>query len=187
MELEEFNRLFNQMSQMKKQDMTHYFNKIPVDVKKGFLSFLYKKSVDDYLDFLDDIRDVAVQEFWTNERELLKQGECTRNWLPEQIESIYNISNETGASRLKGGAAVCLDDSGSFVGKSHGSEIVPEVYIAHQMLSVNEYPEYAGNYKNMQALSRHNGEHLRAHRGKYQNSTNWYYDYESGNYHRIGG
>ena len=187
MEIEEFNHLFNQLSQMKKQDMTHYFNKIPVGVKKEFLSLLNKKSVDVYLDFLDDIRDVAVQEFWTNERELLKQGECTRNWLPEQIESIYNISTETGAGRLKGGAAVCLDESGHMVVKRHGSEIVPEVYVAHQMLSVNEYPEHAGNYKNMQALSRHNGEHLKAHRGNYQNGTYWYYDYESENYHKIGG
>lgn len=187
MEIEEFNHLFNQLSQMKKQDMTHYFNKIPIGVKKEFLSLLNKKSVDVYLDFLDDIRDVAVQEFWTNERELLKQGECTRNWLPEQIESIYNISNETGASRQKGGAAVCLDESGHMVVKRHGSEIVPEVYVAHQMLSVNEYPEYAGNYKNMQALARYNGEHLKAHRGNYQNGTYWYYDYESENYHKIGG
>ncbi len=71
--------------------------------------------------------------------------------------------------------------------KSHGSEIVPEVYEAHQMLSVSEYPEHAGNYKNMQALTRHNGEHLRAHKGNYQNGTCWYYDYESGNYYKIGG
>lgn len=187
MTFEEFNLIYNQLINVKKVDMVHSFNKIPVPKRKEFLKVLSEKSADEYLDFIDDLRDIAVQEFWTFERELVKQGECTRDWLPEQIESIYNISTKTGAGRLKGGAAVYLDKSGHMVVKSHGSEIAPEVYVAHQMLSVNEYPEYAGNYKNMQALARNNGEHLRAHMGNYQNSTNWYYDYESGDYHRIGG
>ena len=71
--------------------------------------------------------------------------------------------------------------------KKHGAEEVPDVYEAHQMFSVNAYPEYAGIYKNIQALARNNGEHIKAHKGSYQNSTSWYYDYQGGNYHRIGG
>ena len=103
------------------------------------------------------------------------------------LETVYNVCDtETGAGRLKGGTAVYLDESGHMAVKSHGSEIVPEVYVAHQMLSVNEYPEHAGNYKNMQALSEHNGEHLKAHKGNYETGTSWYYDYERESYHNLG-
>lgn len=186
MRFEEFCNLYNSIMHTKKKDMTYYFNKIPVNERKEFLRFLYKKSVDEYLDFIDDIRDIAVQDFWTYERELVKRGESTRDWMPEQIESIYNISDETGAMREAGGAAIFLDINGQTVGKQHGTEIVADVYEAHQMLSVHEYPEYAGVYKNMQALARYNGEHLAAHKGNYQNGTCWYYDYENGNYHRLG-
>lgn len=131
--------------------------------------------------FYQKLRDVAVQEFWTYERELVKQGECTRDWTPEQIESIYNISSETGSSRKNGGAAIYFDKNGLKSVKKHGAEEVEDVYEVHQMLSVHEYPEYAGVYKNMQALARNNGEHLAAHKGNYQNATCWYYDCKNGN------
>ena len=187
MTFEEFNLIYNQLINVKKVDMVHSFNKIPVPKRKEFLKVLSEKSADEYLDFIDDLRDIAVQEFWTYERELVKQGECTRDWLPEQIESIYNISLETGSCRKNGGAAIYFDENGMRSIKKHGTDEVEDVYDVHQMLSVYEYPEYAGVYKNMQALARNNGEHLRAHMGNYQNSTNWYYDCESGDYHRIGG
>ena len=99
MTFEEFNLIYNQLINVKKVDMVHSFNKIPVPKRKEFLKVLFEKSVEEYLDFIDDLRDVAVQEFWTYERELVKQGECTREWMSEQIVSLYNISSETGSSR----------------------------------------------------------------------------------------
>lgn len=183
---EEFNLIYNQLAKMKKTDRVHSFNKIPTPKRKEFLKRLLEKSADEYLDFIDDLRDIAVQEFWTYERELVKQGECTRDWLPEQIESIYNISLETGLSRKNGGAAIYFGENGMKSMKKHGTDEVEDVYDVHQMLSVHEYPEYAGVYKNMQALARNNGEHLRAHKGNYQNGTCWYYDYENDNYHKLG-
>ena len=171
---------------MKKTNRVHSFNKIPTPKRKEFLKRLLEKSADEYLDFIDDLRDIAVQEFWTYERELVKQGECTRDWLPEQIESIYNISLETGLSRKNGGVAIYFGENGMKSMKKHGTDEVEDVYDVHQMLSVHEYPEYAGVYKNMQALARNNGEHLRAHKGNYQNGTCWYYDYENDNYHKLG-
>lgn len=186
MNIEEFNLIYDQLIYMKKVDMVHSFNKLPVPKRKEFLKVLFEKSVEEYLDFIDDLRDVAVREFWTYERELVKQGECTREWMSEQIESIYNISSETGSSRKSGGAAIYFDENGLKSVKKHGAEEVEDVYEVHQMLSVHEYPEYAGVYKNMQALARNNGEHLAAHKGNYQNGTCWYYDYENGNYHRLG-
>lgn len=184
--LREFERIYEKISNMSKKDMTHNFNKMPVRERKEFLKFLYEKSADTYYDFIDDLRDIAVQDFWTNERELIGQGECTRDWTPEQIESIYNISKETGNSRIHGNAAIFLDINGNPVVKKHGSNYINEVYEGHQMLSVDEYPEHAGDYRNMQALGRSNKEHIKAHRGNYQNSTCWYYGYEDGKYYKIG-
>lgn len=42
------------------------------------------------------------------------------------------------------------------------------------MKSAAEYPEYQGNLNNIQFLTRE--EHLEAHKGSWQNPTNWYYN-----------
>lgn len=187
MSLERFEFLYEHFCGLSRRQSVYEFNRMSVPDRKEFLKYLFAKSEELYDDFIDDLRDIAIQDFWTNERQLIEAGSSTRNWMPEQIESIFNISLETGNKRVQGGAAIYLDVSGGVVTKRHGTEEVPEVYEVHQMLSVNAYPEYAGIYKNMQALARSNGEHLRAHRGMYQNTTCWYYDYTNGSYHKIGG
>lgn len=184
--LEEFEEMYKRISNMSKKNMTIEFNKLSIPNRKEFLKLLHDKSVDAYDDFIDDIRDVAVQTFWTNERELINQGECTRDWVVEQIESIYNINEKTGNYRSNGGAAIFIDVKGNTMMKKHGSSTVNEAYEAHQMLSVDVYPEHAGDYRNLQALGRSNNEHIKAHRGNYQNSTCWYYGYEEGKYYKIG-
>lgn len=45
------------------------------------------------------------------------------------------------------------------------------------MKSATEYPEYQGDPNNIQFLSR--DEHLEAHKGSWQNPTNWYYNPET--------
>jgi len=181
------NRMIIRMlvNEQSKRDMAHDFNQKPVAERKLHLNHLRNQSADMYNDFVDDLRDVAVQEFWTNERNLINQGECTRDWTPEQIEAILNISIENGMSRSNGGAAFYLDEYGNTVEKKHGTQSVCEVYDGHQMLSVDKFPEYAGEYRNMQALARNNGEHIRAHGGNYQDSTWWYFDYINNKYCKL--
>ena len=73
--LEEFEEMYKRISNMSKKNMAIEFNKLSIPNRKEFLKLLHDKSVDAYDDFIDDIRDVAVQTFWTNERDLINQGE----------------------------------------------------------------------------------------------------------------
>jgi hypothetical protein len=58
-------------------------------------------------------------------------------------------------------------------------------YEGHHMRSVKDYPQYAGDSQNIQFLNR--SEHVNgAHRGNTQNSTNGYYDPETGKMHSFG-
>ena len=56
--------------------------------------------------FISDIRTQAVKDFWTHEQALIKEGKCTRDWSPEQIEDILNISEKTGVMSINCEAAV---------------------------------------------------------------------------------
>lgn len=38
---------------------------------------------------IDKVRGQAVRNFWTHEQELLKNGQCTREWTTDQIEEMY--------------------------------------------------------------------------------------------------
>ncbi|MCR5234803.1 MAG: hypothetical protein K6E53_13005, partial [Lachnospiraceae bacterium] len=113
---------------------------------------------------ISTIRKQAVQDFWTHEQELLKNGMSTRDWTPDQIESIMNISEKTGIASSNGNAAYDI------AGKS---------YYGHHMKNVADYPEYAGDWRNIQALDyeeHYNG----AHGGNTHNETNGFYNYEKG-------
>ena len=182
MVFDEFKNLYEMITSLSKKDMVDAFNGIAIPERKIFLKFLQEQSQEAYYDFIDDMRDIAVQKFWNAERDMIQQGECTRDWTPEQIEVILNISKETGMYRKNANAAMFLDRSGKPVRKNHGSDRVNEVYEGHQMLSVDKYPEHAGDCRNMQALGKSNGEHMKAHKGDYSNSSCWYYDYENDRY-----
>lgn len=100
----------------------------------------------------------AIRQFWNNERNLVLQGEGTRQWDQKQQEAI-----------LDGGRP--KDENGySF----HG----------HHMKSVSMYPEYQGDPNNIQALSKE--EHLLAHSNCTQNATNGRFDYKTGVTHDFG-
>lgn len=90
----------------------------------------------------------AVRKAWELEQGRVTNGEGTRDWTPEQQQSILDIG-------------VALDDEG-------------RPFEGQHMKSVSAYPEYAGNPDNIQFLTRQ--EHLEAHDGSWQNQTNWYYD-----------
>ena len=93
-------------------------------------------------------RTKAVRKAWEREQLLVSSGEGTRDWTPDQQQSILDIG-------------IALDDEG-------------KPFEGQHMKSVAAYPEYAGDPNNIQFLTRQ--EHLEAHDGSWQNQTNWYYD-----------
>ncbi len=100
----------------------------------------------------------AVRGAWENERELVLNGKGKRNWTPEQQRSIVE----------KG---IAFDETG-------------KAFEGHHMKSVEAYPEYQGDYKNIQFLSR--DEHQKAHFGNFRNPTNGYYMYKTGKTRDFG-
>ncbi len=93
----------------------------------------------------------AIREAWGTEQLLVLEGKGTRDWTPEQQQSIID----------KGKA---YDDDG-------------KAFEGHHMKSAEAYPGYQGHAKNIQFLSR--TEHQEAHGGSYRNPTNGYYDPET--------
>lgn len=94
--------------------------------------------------------DKAIRLAWEQERKLVAQGKGTRDWTEEQQKDILDPT--------KGKA---YDDNG-------------RAFEGQHMKSAEKYPEYQGDPDNIQFLTRE--EHLEAHRGNWQNPTNWYYD-----------
>lgn len=90
----------------------------------------------------------AVRAAWYAEQRLVLEGRGTRDWTDEQQRSI--------AERGK-----AYDDRGLAFEGQH-------------MKSVEAYPEYQGDRRNIQFLTKE--EHLAAHGGNWQNHTNGYYD-----------
>ncbi len=95
-------------------------------------------------------RNKAIRKAWEKEQQLVQEGKGTRDWTKEQQQDILNPD--------KGKA---YDDKG-------------RAFEGQHMKSAAEYPEYQGNPDNIQFLTR--DEHLEAHKGSWQNPTNWYYN-----------
>lgn len=94
--------------------------------------------------------DKAVRAAWILERQLVRVGKGTRDWTPEQQRDILDPSR-----------GKAYDDDG-------------KAFEGHHMKSVESFPEYQGDSENIQFLSR--SEHLNAHNGDFQNSTNGFYN-----------
>lgn len=95
-------------------------------------------------------RNKAIRLAWEREQKLVSVGKGTRNWSQEQQKDILDPN--------KGKA---YDENG-------------RAFEGQHMKSAAEYPEHQGNPDNIQFLTRE--EHLEAHKGSWQNPTNWYYD-----------
>lgn len=98
-------------------------------------------------------RNKAIRLAWEREQALVAEGKGTRDWTKEQQQDILDPD--------KGKA---YDDNG-------------RAFEGQHMKSVAEYPEYQGDPDNIQFLTRE--EHLEAHKGSWQNPTNWYYNPET--------
>lgn len=92
----------------------------------------------------------AIVAAWEKEQELVRQGKGTRDWTAEQQNDILDPER----------------------GKAYDAD--GRAFDGQHMKSVAKYPEYQGNPDNIQFLTRQ--EHLEAHKGSWQNQTNWYYD-----------
>ena len=105
-------------------------------------------------------RNKAIKQAWEKEQQLVREGKGTRDWTKEQQQDILDPD--------KGKA---YDDQG-------------RAFEGQHMKSAAEYPEYQGNPDNIQFLTR--DEHLAAHKGSWQNPTNWYYDPVTKEFHDFG-
>lgn len=98
-------------------------------------------------------RNKAIRLAWEREQKLVAEGKGTRDWSQDQQKDILDPD--------KGKA---YDENG-------------RAYEGQHMKSAAEYPEYQGDPDNIQFLTR--VEHLEAHKGSWQNPTNWYYNQET--------
>lgn len=143
------------------KELTNAYNQLKVGDRIEMLSYL---SESEKSSLIKKIRNQAVNDFWTHEQELIKNGQSTRNWTAEQIEDILNISEKTGKSSINGDIAY---------------DINGKAYYGHHMMNVAEHPEYAGDWRNIQALDK--VEHYEgAHAGNTQTPTNSFYNVETG-------
>ena len=150
----EFSSRYNKLS---KKEMTMEFNRLSIEDRQDFIEML---SDDQRKKFISDIRTQAVKDFWTHEQALIKEGKCTRDWMPEQIEDILNISEKTGVMSINGEPAVDL------AGKK---------YYGHHMKSVAEHPEYAGDWRNIEPLD-YKEHYEGAHEKNTHSPTDAYYN-----------
>lgn len=102
----------------------------------------------------------AIVAAWEKEQELVRQGKGTRDWTAEQQNDILDPER----------------------GKAYDAD--GRAFDGQHMKSVAKYPEYQGNPDNIQFLTRQ--EHLEAHKGSWQNQTNWYYDPETKQFFEFG-
>ena len=98
-------------------------------------------------------RNKAIRLAWEREQKLVAEGKGTRDWSEVQQKDILDPD--------KGKA---YDENGCAFEGQH-------------MKSAAEYPEYQGDPDNIQFLTRE--EHLEAHKGSWQNPTNWHYNPET--------
>lgn len=98
-------------------------------------------------------RNKAIRVAWEREQILVAEGKGTRDWSQDQQKDILDPD--------KGKA---YDENG-------------RAFEGQHMKSAAEYLEYQGDPDNIQFLSR--DEHLEAHKGSWQNPTNWYYNPET--------
>ena len=93
----------------------------------------------------------AIAAKWAVEQQLVREGKGTRDWTPEQQKDIL----EKGKAYDENGLA----------------------FEGQHMKSVAAFPEYQGDPNNIQFLTKQ--EHLEAHDGSRQNSTNWFFNPET--------
>lgn len=98
-------------------------------------------------------RNKAIRLAWEREQKLVAEGKGTRDWSQDQQKDILDPDK----------------------GKAYDENV--RAFEGQHMKSAAEFPEYQGDPDNIQFLTRE--EHLEAHKGSWQNPTNWYYNPET--------
>ena len=155
------------------KEMTEFFNKLEPEDRLDFLSELEDS---ERKKFIKDIRQQAVKDFWWHERQAIMDGTCTRDWSPEQIEIIMNINEKNGKMSTNAAKGLVLDDEGGYIIDKKGNKS----YYGHHMVDVSTHPEFAGEWRNIQALDY--DEHYDGAHPKHDTKTPTvgYYDVETG-------
>lgn len=94
----------------------------------------------------------AIAAAWSNEQQLVREGKGTRDWTPEQQRDILDRGK-------------AYDDNG-------------KAFEGHHMKSAEMFPEYQGDFENIQFLTR--SEHFLAHNRNFQNPTNGFFNPRTG-------
>lgn len=93
-----------------------------------------------------------------------------------------NIDPKTGKMRALAGKAMMIDSEGVPILDKNGKY---QSYYGHHMLHADTYPEYAGDWRNIEALD-YNEHYYGAHPDhKTKIPTDWYYDADSQSYYLI--
>ena len=109
---------------------------------------------------LNKKRNKAIKLAWEREQELVREGKATRDWTEEQQKDILDPRR-----------GKAYDEKG-------------RAFEGQHMKSVKPYEDYADNPDNIQFLTK--DEHLEAHKGSWNNSTNWYFDPVTKTFHDFG-
>ena len=118
------------------QRITSAFRKLPAAARKAFIGYL---TAEERRELVSHLRDQAVKDFWEEERKLLKNGECTYDWSPTQIEQIMNISAETGNCNAIAGIPLSGYTGGG------------RAFIARHIHRAADHPEFSGQWNNIKA------------------------------------
>ena len=100
----------------------------------------------------------AIRLAWEKEQQRVLEGEGTRDWTEKQQQDIIDRGK-------------AYDEDG-------------KAFEGQHMKSAAEYPEFQGEPDNIQFLTHQ--DHFEAHRGNWQNPTNWYYDPINRQFHDFG-
>ena len=107
---------------------------------------------------LSSIRSQAVADALVIEQNLLDGGMCTRDWSIEQIKEIYRFGKRGGLSSVAGTPHE-FDYFGNpeyhiTLTKTGEIKVYTNAMEGHHMLNVHDYPQFAGDGKNIQFLGK---------------------------------
>lgn len=100
----------------------------------------------------------AIRLAWEKEQQRVLKGKGTRDWTEKQQQDIIDRGK-------------AYDEDG-------------KAFEGQHMKCAAGYPEFQGEPDNIQFLTHQ--EHFEAHRGNWQNPTNWYYDPVNKQFHDFG-
>lgn len=145
--------LYNALSINARNDYYKYLQTIPTGKLNSDGAEITKAD-----DFIKKIRSQAVKDALSIEQSLLNDGMCTRDWSIEQIKEIYQFK-KNGDLKINASTPHEFDYFGNpeysiTVTKTGEIKVSTNAMEGHHMLNVHDYPEFAGDGKNIQFLGK---------------------------------